>query len=97
MSYKLSRIPLKKACSLCDAQLSGTGRKKGFTRVSAKLQQMLANTTFAQFCARAKTDIAIDLANYQVRILQPKLYTISLDECVCALMYFFRHCRKLIK
>ena len=37
-----------------------TGRKNGFTRV-AKFSKCAANTTFAQFYARAKTDIALDL------------------------------------
>ena len=49
-----------------------TGRKNGFTRV-AKLQhsdysKCVANTTFAQFCARAKTDIALDLLSVAMTV-----------------------------
>ena len=44
-----------------------TGRKNGFTRV-AKFSKCVANTTFAQFYARAKTDIALDLLSVAMTV-----------------------------
>ena len=41
--------------------------KKGFTRV-ANYSKCVANTTFAQFCARAKTDIALSLLSVAMTV-----------------------------